>query len=459
MLKAAACDGQAWQHNNSNSRGPDVKKRCCIAATMLAIRKSFFIGRAAWRVEKMDKVLAKIADFRYSIGKASYGGGLPHMNELTPKRRMLNAYRGIANDRVAIAPEFWYYYPAKLLGVDMIEFQREVPFHQALKTTFETFGCEGWGGAFCGVPNEKVESRCEEKWISGDQLELRNIIKTPHGELAGTQRLSRDEPSWAIERPIKDFKKDLPAYECATLDGDISAIDFASMIQAYNEVGESYLLEAWTGAPFFDYYGGAREGGLEAAVFDLIEHEARLEALQQRYIDYVVRLTGAICKKTPYESLAIGCSWSCNSLIGPQMWRRWDKPVIKAICDEVHRRGRLLHVHFHGKCMETVADFAALGIDCVCPFERPPGGDVDGIEGLREVARLLDGKVTMNGNIHTVETLIRGNCNDVRREVGEVMEAFAGNPRVIIGTGDQVGRETPEENLHAMIDEAKQLSR
>jgi hypothetical protein len=34
-------------------------------------------------------------------------------------------------------------------------------------------------------------------------------------------------------------------------------------------------------------------------------------------------------------------------------------------------------------------------------------------------------------------------------------EAFAGTTRVIIGTGDQVGRETPEENLYAMIDEAR----
>jgi len=64
----------------------------------------------------------------------------------------------------------------------------------------------------------------------------------------------------------------------------------------------------------------------------------------------------------------------------------------------------------------------------------------------------------MNGNVHTVETLIRGRPADVRREVGEILEAFAGNPRVIVGTGDQVGYETPEENLHAMIDEAQRLS-
>jgi uroporphyrinogen decarboxylase len=61
----------------------------------------------------------------------------------------------------------------------------------------------------------------------------------------------------------------------------------------------------------------------------------------------------------------------------------------------------------------------------------------------------------MNGNINTVDTLIRGTPADARREVLEVLEAFAGNPRVIVGTGDQVGRETPEENLWAMIQAAK----
>jgi uroporphyrinogen-III decarboxylase len=109
--------------------------------------------------------------------------------------------------------------------------------------------------------------------------------------------------------------------------------------------------------------------------------------------------------------------------------------------------------------METVADFLELGIDCVCPFERPPGGDVDGLEGLKTVARLLDGRTTMNGNIHTVETLIRGTPEDVRREVREVWEAFRHTPRVIIGTGDQVGRETHEDNLHAMIEEAKTITK
>ena len=43
------------------------------------------------------------------------------MTNYTPKQRMLNAYRGEWSDRAPVAPEFWVYYPAKLLDVDMIE--------------------------------------------------------------------------------------------------------------------------------------------------------------------------------------------------------------------------------------------------------------------------------------------------------------------------------------------------
>lgn len=378
------------------------------------------------------------------------------MDPMTPKQRMLNAYRGLPVDTVPVAPEFWYYYPAKLLGVDMIEFSRDVPFHQALKHTFETFQCEGWGVTFPGMPNPDLEGSSSERWVSADRLECHSEIRTPAGTLTSASVQDRHEPGWGLEHPLKDFARDLKAYEIMSLPPP-ELMQVEGMIDAWQEVGESYLLEAWLGVPFFDFYGSGREGGMAQTIYDLIEHEAELEELRQKHLAHMVEKTRLLCERTPFESFVIGCSWSCNSLEGPLLWRRWDKPVIAAVAEECHRHGRLLHIHFHGKCLESVAEFAEIGIDCVCPFERPPGGDVEGLEGLQEVARLLDGKVTMNGNIHTVETLIRGTPEDARREVREVCEAFAGTNRVIVGTGDQVGRETPEENLWAMIEEARAI--
>ncbi len=75
----------------------------------------------------------------------------------TKKMRMLNAYKGIFSDRYPVAPEFWYYYPAKVLGVSMIEFEREIPFWKSLNYVFEKYDCEGWGISFPHIQNENKE--------------------------------------------------------------------------------------------------------------------------------------------------------------------------------------------------------------------------------------------------------------------------------------------------------------
>lgn len=371
---------------------------------------------------------------------------------MTPKQRMLNAYRGILNDRLAVAPEFWYYYPAKVLGVDMIEFH-DIPFHRAIRPTFEKFGCEGWAVAGARLPIRDTESTSSQRWLNDHRREDRTVTRTPFGTLTSALVLNRnDAANWQSELPIKDLARDLPAYAHMTLGDNPESVDPTQALAARIEVGESYLLECNAGPTFFDFVAPAREGGFEQAVCDFLDHEPLLEKLQERYIDHMVRKVRALCLKTPFEAYFMGCCWSCLSLLSPDFWRKWDKPVLKAVADELHRHGRLLHHHFHGKCIEVAGDFPEIGIDCVCVFERPPGGDVAGLAGLKEVARRLEGRTTMNGNVQTVDTLIRGTPADVRREVAEIRNAFAGNQRVIVGTGDQVGRETPEQNLWAMVE-------
>jgi hypothetical protein len=371
---------------------------------------------------------------------------------LTPKQRMLSAYRGIPSDRPPVAPEFWYYYPAKILGVDMVEFQREVPFWQALQAAFARHGCEGWGiaGAAVRNPDREVERGfCQ----IGEGRYRQRVTTTFRGKaFTSTAIFDRTQPSWAEQRPV-DSPGDLPLWVEMQL-ADEDEYSFAQANEAHRGVGEDYLLEFSLGVPFFDFMAGAM-GFEETVLYFLSGGEGRLDSWRARYTAHRLALVRQACRETPFESFFIGCSYSCNSLIGPKMWRHWDKPYIRAIADEVHRHGKLLHVHFHGDSIATAADFCELGLDCVCPFERPPGGDIAGRAGLEAVRRQLGDRVTMNGNVHTVETLIRGTPADVRREVLEILEVFAGSARLIVGTGDQVGRETPEENIEAMIETVK----
>lgn len=373
------------------------------------------------------------------------------MIEITPRQRMLNAYLGRWSDRYPVAPEFWCYLPARLLGLDMITLEREVPHWQALLTTFEHYGSEGWGIVAPARPNPLVETRSTMQNLGEGRYSATTLSATPHGNLRTVTLYDRRQPSWVVERPVKDPASDEPAWLDTALP-PIELHDYAPVNTALQVVGERYLLEVYVGGMFFDFIAGPM--GLEQGIAALIDHPEHYSALQQRYLEYMVAETNAVCEHTAEAPLFIGCGWSCASLIGPRLWRQWDLPVVQAISVEAHRHGRLVHLHYHGQTIANLPDLAACGVDCICPFERPPGGDVTDLAAVRCA---LAGRITFNGNIHTVETLIRGGRADIVREVTELVTAFAGEPRLIIGTGDQVGDDTPDENIWALIEIAKRL--
>ena len=367
---------------------------------------------------------------------------------------MLAAYTGSPADVVPVAPEFWYYLPARLLGLNMIEFEREVPHWQALQQTFRHYGCEGWGIAAPSAPADRFgRSRSTTRRIAPGRFEVRTVVEAGDVVLESRRVIDEREPAWTVERPIKDFDRDWPVYERLSRVPP-EELDWRPVQQALDAVGEDYLLEVFVGCPFVDFAGGPREGGLEQVIVDLIERESEMEALQERFVDNLVGKIRAAFENTTARAIFIGSSWSSLSLLSPAVWRRWEKPVLEAAVRVTHECGGLLHHHFHGRCLAVLPELADLGIDCICPFERPPGGDVTDLAAVR---RMLGDGVAFNGNVHTVETLIRGTPADVRREVLEILEAFGDSPRLIVGTGDQVGGETADENIHAMIDAAEQF--
>jgi hypothetical protein len=374
------------------------------------------------------------------------------MGPKTARARMLDAYTGQANERPPVAPEFWYYLPARVLGISMIELELEVPHWQALQQTFSHYQSEGWGIAAPGLPQGwGGKETCRTDWTADGQLEMTVELRVGGLDLRRRQIYDPREPSWAVERLVKDFERDWPAYAQMALFPP-GQLDWGPVQNALDGVGEDYLLEVYVGDGFVDFAGGQREGGLEQVIMDLADRPEEMSALQQRYIAYLsAKITEALTRTTA-KSVFIGSIWASLSLLSPRLWRKWDRPVLEAAVEAAHAAGGLVHYHFHGKSRGVLKDLAEIGLDCICPFERPPGGD---IRDLSEVARALAGRTAFNGNVHTVETLIRGTPRDVEREVLEILAAFADSPRLIVGTGDQVGWETPDENIWAMVETVK----
>jgi uroporphyrinogen decarboxylase len=90
-------------------------------------------------------------------------------------------------------------------------------------------------------------------------------------------------------------------------------------------------------------------------------------------------------------------------------------------------------------------------INCVNPLEIPPMGDVN----LAEVKKTRGSQIALMGNLHTTELMLFGTPEQVYQASVEAIQDGAQGGGFILSTGDQCPRETPDENIFAMIQATK----
>jgi uroporphyrinogen decarboxylase len=89
------------------------------------------------------------------------------------------------------------------------------------------------------------------------------------------------------------------------------------------------------------------------------------------------------------------------------------------------------------------------------PLEHRPMGDCD----LAEIKRLYGNKIVLKGNLHTTDVMLRGTVDDVVRASKKAIDDAAAGGRYVLSTGDQCGRDTPDENIIAMVGTARSYGR
>jgi uroporphyrinogen decarboxylase len=139
-----------------------------------------------------------------------------------------------------------------------------------------------------------------------------------------------------------------------------------------------------------------------------------------------------------------------------EMFRRVAFPAVKRVTELASAAGIPTHLHSCGperRLVEIMAEETDLTV--IDPLEVPPMGDCD-LAGLKK--RFGD-KIVLKGNLHTTETMLCGSEEDVARASREAIDAAAYGGRFILSTGDQCGRDTPFQNIRAMIETARTYGR
>ncbi|HEX2952238.1 MAG TPA: uroporphyrinogen decarboxylase family protein, partial [Armatimonadota bacterium] len=138
------------------------------------------------------------------------------------------------------------------------------------------------------------------------------------------------------------------------------------------------------------------------------------------------------------------------------IFRQLALPAVKRIIELASAAGMPTHVHCCGPEKELIKILAEeTTLTVIDPLEIPPMGDCN----LAEIKRLYGRNLTLKGNLHTTDMMLRGSVDDVIAASKQAIDDAATGGRFILSTGDQCGRDTPDENLQAMIATARTYGR
>lgn len=131
-------------------------------------------------------------------------------------------------------------------------------------------------------------------------------------------------------------------------------------------------------------------------------------------------------------------------------------PAVKRGIDLATEAGFPSHIHSCGPETELVKLMAEeTTLTVIDPLEIPPMGDCN-LAGLK---RLFGDKIILKGNLHTTDVMLSEDVNVVVDAARRAIDDAAAGGGFILSTGDQCGRDTPDENIHAMVETARSYGR
>jgi uroporphyrinogen decarboxylase len=139
-----------------------------------------------------------------------------------------------------------------------------------------------------------------------------------------------------------------------------------------------------------------------------------------------------------------------------EIFRDVSLPVVKEVTSWCKKAGIVSHIHSCGPETALVKICAEeTDLDLIDPLEVPPMGD----SSLADLKAKYGNRLVLKGNLHTVETMLKGSYKDVFEASRQAIIDGGTGGSFILSTGDQCGRDTPDENIRAMVDSAEEFGR
>jgi len=374
---------------------------------------------------------------------------------LNAKERIVAALRGGTPDRVPVTLGLSEMVPVRKSGLDYIEFfwREKRNIFLARCDTERSFGADVFAHAAESPSPHDPEITIEIVKDTDEEVVYSETIHTRAGDLSDRLRITPTESIAMLEGFVKDPAADRDKV-LATLEHPDSK-DYSGYAAAYEHAGEGGHCGFWVRGPV-EWWASLR-GGPETMIYDLVDYPQPIDDLFHAYNEYTVALLADFLERhaSIADSIGIGGSTSSMSVISPQHLMDYTVPFVRAIKAVTAKFDVPLQYHMCGRSREAIPILVEAGVDGMDALECPPTGNVD----LAEVKRTFGDRISLRGNVNSIEVMLHGTPADVQRDVIRCMHAAKDGGGYILGVGDQTPYHTPDENIFALVEAGRKFGR
>jgi uroporphyrinogen decarboxylase len=375
---------------------------------------------------------------------------------MNSRQRLQTVLKGKIPDHVPVAPDTSNMIPARLTGKPFwdLYLYNDPPIWKAYIDCVKYFGFDSLMDGHARVYFEdlgEIDRESVEYIVSRqpDKIITQNA-KRANGKMFWSDKVRvyniSNPPSFQPPEKVH-----LPAVpdKWEKVEGQIVYPQGSDLLaMAKNEMGDHGLVGVFCGTTLLL--------GNEDDVYEFYDNPGKYEQKRDELLNlYEKKFFRLMALEQKPDFLCVGAS---GTLIFQtvEIFRKLALPIVKRITALCREYGIPSHAHSCGPETALVKIMAEeTDLTSIDPLEIPPMGDCD----LGKLKKLYGNKLVLKGNLHTTDVMLRGSVQDVRDACKRAIDAAAENGRFILSTVDQCGRDTPFENIFAMVETAETYGR
>jgi MtaA/CmuA family methyltransferase len=205
-----------------------------------------------------------------------------------------------------------------------------------------------------------------------------------------------------------------------------------------SRIGDEKVLMGWVEGPCAE---AADLRGINTLMLDFFDDPAFVRELFEFVVEMELQYAKA---QIDAGADLIGIGDAAASLIGPKFYEEFVWPYEKKLVDGLHALGTRVRLHICGNTCQILEGMGRLGCEIV---------DLDYPVPVADARQAMGPDQILLGNLNPVESVRNSSPEAITAALAECHRQAG--PQFIVGAGCEIVRDTPRENVQAMVDYAR----